>query len=119
MAFVNECGEDGIWRTIDRDRDITLIKKFGPDSSGLYGFKISIQGVTVGVEGYSSEKIHGNPQLGETQLYDMDWRFIEISGLADIGKFNELNPSIEEAFKAYGWNFNTDKAASVKTSFNI
>ena len=117
MPFVNEQAEDGTWQTIDHDKNI-IFEVSGPDKEGEYCGKMIYEGYTVKFDATSGMKIHGEPELGKKRQYDMNWQIFRLClPNAVKNKQSDIQICIEEALKVWGWNFETEKAHSVKVNF--
>lgn len=119
MGFINEKAEDGKWRTIDKEREIILRITRGPHPEYGYEFELELEGNIIKFCGDSGMKIHGNPKLGETRQYDMNWHFNELF-IPDAVKREkkEIINFIKEALEVYGDSYRTEKASSVSVEFS-
>lgn len=119
MGFVNEILPNRNRQTIDRERGIVLRKKHGPGPDGEYDFELEMHGLKIEFSGTSGMKWSSIPDARKQGIYDFDWNF-KIFSVPDSLRFkkSEVIPIIQEALKAWGDNYDENRANLVTVTFD-
>lgn len=121
MGFVNEIVNDR-WQTADHDRKIILnmIESSICDGHQNFRFRLFIHEKAMEFTASYEDKVHGVPVLGKDIIVDIKWNIDHMYFVDDIDmKPEQLKEIIQEALTEQGWNFQRNKAHSVKIKFDI
>lgn len=117
MPFENEKTSEGKWQTVDKERDIVLINTGSHPDYG-YEFDLYYAGARIKFSGDPGMKIHGQPKLGETRQYEMNWKIFRMFIPPQLyERKEEIFQIIRESLEVWGWNYGQDKAYSVNVDF--
>lgn len=119
MGFVNEKDENGQWQTIDKERNIVLVKTRGPHPESGYEFELTYKEKKIRIRGDDKGGVH--VENGEyTSKDDVIWEFYEMYMPTELRVEQDIIQEFtEEALKVYGVACRQERAHSVTVEFKL
>lgn len=111
MGFVNDKSEKP-WKTIDRERNITLINQKIRVDDAVREFTLDIDG-----EKYFFLARRGDKYVDGQENLDVTWEVLEINPKSEFDE--RLRAIIQEALGAFGTYYRTEKVTNLNVEFLI
>ena len=119
MGFVNEKDKNGNWRTIDKDKNIVLIKTKGPHPGSGYEFELTYKEKKMLIRGKNKGGVNQS-LFPEVRKIDMKWEFYEMYIPDDLrGEQEDIQKVITEALEIRGYLFDEAQTNSVTVKFSL